>query len=57
MEHTSIRYRADGSIDTGYYLAEGRRHRSDTLHRMVRSIMPPDGEARAGRTGYFGLFG
>ncbi len=57
MEKSPVRYRADGSIDTGYYIAQGRRHRSGVAHDAVRMIMSPDAEARAGRKGFFGLFG
>ena len=38
---TPIRRRPDGSIDTAYYMARGRRQRSETFHQASR---------RAGRT-------
>ena len=36
-----IRRRTDGSIDTGFYMARGRRHRSAAAHGLL-----PDGRAR-----------
>lgn len=39
----AIRYRADGSIDTGYYMARGRHMRSCQCHKLAR-----DGAARGG---------
>jgi len=38
-----IRLRADGSIDVDFYLARGRRMRSETAHAMV-------GQARRRKT-------
>ncbi|PWJ21252.1 hypothetical protein [Jannaschia seohaensis] len=32
----NIRYRPDGSIDTQFYLAKGRHHRSEAAHTMAR---------------------
>ena len=34
---TPIRRRPDGSIDTAFYMARGRRQRSETFHEMSRS--------------------
>ena len=34
---TPIRRRPDGSIDTAYYMARGRRQRSETFHGMSRN--------------------
>lgn len=32
----AIRYRADGSIDTAYYMARGRHMRSCQCHKLAR---------------------
>lgn len=32
---TPIRYRPDGSIDTAYYMQQGRRLRSEKAHQML----------------------
>ncbi|RKF15167.1 hypothetical protein D6850_10010 [Roseovarius spongiae] len=39
---TDIRYRADGSIDTGYYMQRGRRMRSEAAHRMMGRALTCD---------------
>ena len=45
--------RADGSIDTAYYMARGRRMRSEAAH----ALFSPEAEARRKRRGIFRLFG
>ncbi len=36
----TIRTRADGSIDTGHYMAKARHLRSEQAHQMMRSTRP-----------------
>lgn len=42
-----IRLRPDGSIDTAYYMARGRRERSQQAHRMAKSCLPEKRERRS----------
>lgn len=42
-----IRLRPDGSIDTAYYMALGRRERSKQAHRMGRACLPEKRQRRA----------
>jgi hypothetical protein len=37
QDHEIIRTRADGSIDTAFYMARGREMRSAQAHRMAGS--------------------
>lgn len=39
-QKNDIRLRPDGSIDTGHYMAIGRRMRSERAHEMARGIAP-----------------
>jgi len=51
---TRIKYRADGSIDTAYYIARGRLMRSEAVHRMIgRCTTEPELE-RPTRRGFLG---
>lgn len=43
MTDTRIRYRPDGSIDTGFYMARGRVLRARAAHRMVTPRARPTG--------------
>ena len=36
----TIRYRQDGSIDTAFYVAQGRTRRSEAAHRMAKAGAP-----------------
>lgn len=47
---TDIRTRTDGSIDTGYYMARGRRMRSEAAHDMLR--LSTRQEERPARRGF-----
>jgi hypothetical protein len=38
MSDQQIRTRADGSIDTAYYMQRGRRLRSEAAHGMVAGV-------------------
>jgi hypothetical protein len=38
-EPQEIRHRPDGSIDTGFYMARGRRLRSEAAHDMAGSAV------------------
>ncbi|WP_422824724.1 hypothetical protein [Thalassococcus sp. BH17M4-6] len=50
------RLRHDGSIDTAYYMARGRRLRSEAAHRMVgHDIQDSPARARPRQTGLFGM--
>ena len=40
---TSIRYRPDGSIDTEFYIAKGRRHRSEAAHDTAKAATRQSG--------------
>ena len=49
------RLRPDGSIDTAYYMARGRRLRSQAAHRMVgHDTQDTPARARPRHTGLFG---
>ena len=37
---SDIRLRPDGSIDTAFYMARGRRERTKQAHRMAKSDLP-----------------
>lgn len=39
IDTDDIRLRPDGSIDTAYYLARGRRERARQAHRMARACL------------------
>lgn len=39
---TEIRYRPDGSIDTEHFMKKGRLARSETAHRMVKTLAKPE---------------
>lgn len=43
----SIRTRPDGSIDTAFYMARGRRERSQQAHRLAKSCLPEKRERRS----------
>ncbi|SMX48370.1 hypothetical protein [Maliponia aquimaris] len=49
----TIRTRADGSIDTAYYMQRGRRLRSEAAHALIR----PDADTPRQRRGLGRLFG
>lgn len=49
----TLRTRPDGSIDTAYYMARGRRLRSEAAHAMFR----PERETPRPRRGLARLFG
>ena len=42
-----IKRRADGSIDTGHYMARGRQLRSDAAHNIARRAAPDAPDHRA----------
>lgn len=42
-ETQELRRRTDGSIDTGYYLALGRGHRSEAAHMMTGKALKQSG--------------
>ncbi|MBY6114719.1 hypothetical protein KUW09_09590 [Mameliella alba] len=52
-QQENIRTRADGSIDTAYYMARGRRLRSEAAHAMFQ----PEPKVRRPRRGIARLFG
>jgi hypothetical protein len=37
-DKTTIRRRPDGSIDTDYYVAKGRRYRSEKAHDAAKEV-------------------
>ncbi|MGP6088860.1 hypothetical protein [Antarctobacter jejuensis] len=49
----TIRTRPDGSIDTAYYMARGRRMRSEAAH----ALFSPEPESPRKRRGFARLFG
>lgn len=49
----TLRTRPDGSIDTAYYMARGRRMRSEAAHAMFR----PERDTPRPRRGLARLFG
>ena len=42
---SSIRRRPDGSIDSGFYIAKGRVHRSKTAHHTAKEASRQSGKA------------
>ncbi|QIE44749.1 hypothetical protein G5B38_03965 [Pseudohalocynthiibacter aestuariivivens] len=53
-ETPQIKTRADGSIDTGYYMARGRHMRSEAAHRMMGRDMAESAPTKQNmRRGFF----
>lgn len=55
ITETPIRHRPDGSIDTAYYMAHGRRLRSEAAHRMARGPEEHRPEPRRGLFSFLAL--